>query len=48
MQYLPALNLCTIFFSFNRWTKVKGGTIVRNPVLGFTDGLHIKFSAISN
>ncbi|KAL4616394.1 hypothetical protein ACB092_07G195900 [Castanea dentata] len=31
-----------------RWTKVKGGTNVRNPVLGFTDGLHIKFSAISN
>uniref|UniRef100_A0A7N2N0R4 Cytochrome P450 n=1 Tax=Quercus lobata TaxID=97700 RepID=A0A7N2N0R4_QUELO len=31
-----------------RWTKVKGGTIVRNPILGFTDGLHIKFSAISN
>ncbi|KAM3743584.1 hypothetical protein ACB098_07G156900 [Castanea mollissima] len=31
-----------------RWTKVKGGTNVRNPILGFTDGLHIKFSAISN
>ncbi|XP_030942775.1 cytochrome P450 87A3-like isoform X1 [Quercus lobata] len=31
-----------------RWTKVKGGTIARNPILEFTDGLHIKFSVINN
>ncbi|KAK9287119.1 hypothetical protein L1049_015530 [Liquidambar formosana] len=28
----------------NRWTKIKGGSIVRNPILGFGDGIHIKFS----
>ncbi|KAK7823121.1 hypothetical protein CFP56_035883 [Quercus suber] len=27
-----------------KWTKIKGGTIARNPVLGFTDVLHMKFS----
>lgn len=31
-----------------RWTKVKGGNIVRSPVLGFTDGLHINFSKKRN
>ncbi|XP_075673398.1 cucurbitadienol 11-hydroxylase-like isoform X1 [Castanea sativa] len=31
-----------------RWTKVKGGTIARKPMLEFPDGLHIKFSVISN
>jgi len=31
-----------------RWTKVKGGTIARNPVLEFTDVLHMKFSVKSN
>ncbi|MED6125434.1 hypothetical protein PIB30_068447 [Stylosanthes scabra] len=25
-----------------RWTKVKGGTLVRNPLLGFRDGVHVK------
>ncbi|MED6128379.1 hypothetical protein PIB30_097167 [Stylosanthes scabra] len=25
-----------------RWTKVKGGTLVRNPMLGLRDGVHIK------
>ncbi|KAF2293622.1 hypothetical protein GH714_003471 [Hevea brasiliensis] len=28
-----------------RWTKIQGGEIVRNPILGFGGGLHIKFSA---
>ncbi|XP_062114850.1 cucurbitadienol 11-hydroxylase-like [Humulus lupulus] len=27
-----------------RWTKIKGGTISRNPILGFGKGVHIKFS----
>ncbi|KAF4357665.1 hypothetical protein F8388_007201 [Cannabis sativa] len=27
-----------------RWTKIKEGTISRNPVLGFGKGIHIKFS----
>ncbi|KAF6156869.1 hypothetical protein GIB67_000409 [Kingdonia uniflora] len=26
------------------WKFIKGGTIVRNPILGFRDGLHIKLS----
>ncbi|CAM8981369.1 unnamed protein product [Rhodiola kirilowii] len=27
-----------------RWTKVRGGDIIRNPLLGFKDGIHIKVS----
>ncbi|EXC31565.1 Cytochrome P450 87A3 [Morus notabilis] len=27
-----------------RWTKIKGGKIFRNPVLGFGKGIHINFS----
>ncbi|KAG6709158.1 hypothetical protein I3842_06G117800 [Carya illinoinensis] len=27
-----------------RWKKVKGGNIVRNPILGFVDGIHVNFS----
>ncbi|XP_059623190.1 beta-amyrin 16-alpha-hydroxylase CYP87D16-like [Cornus florida] len=27
-----------------RWTKIKGGDIVRAPILGFGDGIHMKFS----
>ncbi|KAK7266516.1 hypothetical protein RIF29_19161 [Crotalaria pallida] len=25
-----------------RWTKIRGGNVVRNPMLGFGDGIHIK------
>ncbi|MED6184750.1 hypothetical protein PIB30_050539 [Stylosanthes scabra] len=25
-----------------RWTKIKGGKVVRNPLLGMSDGIHIK------
>ncbi|XP_041014456.1 cucurbitadienol 11-hydroxylase-like isoform X2 [Juglans microcarpa x Juglans regia] len=27
-----------------RWKKVKGGDIVRNPILGFVDGIHVHVS----
>ncbi|PRQ25147.1 putative cytochrome P450 [Rosa chinensis] len=27
-----------------RWTTIKGARIARNPILGFGDGIHIKFS----
>lgn len=25
-----------------RWTKIRGGKVIRNPILGFGDGIHIK------
>ncbi|KAM3743612.1 hypothetical protein ACB098_07G159600 [Castanea mollissima] len=37
-----------VFVTKYRWTKVKGGTIARNPVLEFTDVLHMEFSVKSN
>ncbi|KAF3434850.1 hypothetical protein FNV43_RR21937 [Rhamnella rubrinervis] len=39
--------LCTFFhvlLTKYMWTKIKGGPISRNPVLGFGKGIHIKFS----
>ncbi|KAK9286242.1 hypothetical protein L1049_014628 [Liquidambar formosana] len=30
-----------------RWTKVKGGDVFRNPILGFGEAIHINFSRIA-
>ncbi|XP_050260352.1 cucurbitadienol 11-hydroxylase-like [Quercus robur] len=31
-----------------RWTRLKGGNIARSPLLGFTDGLHIRITKKSS
>lgn len=33
-----------VLVSNYKWEKVKGGEIMRSPVLGFGDGFHIKVS----
>lgn len=48
-NFLPSgSDLSYEFSSFmlfgNRWKKIRGGNIVRNPILGFGDGIHIKLS----
>ena len=36
------------FLFFYRWTRLKGGNIARSPLLGFTDGLHIRITKKSS
>ncbi|KAF9684704.1 hypothetical protein SADUNF_Sadunf04G0146200 [Salix dunnii] len=35
-------------FLDHRWTRFKGGRAARGPMLGFRDGIHVKFSANHN
>jgi len=35
-------------FLNHRWTRIKGGRVVRGPMLGFRDGFHVKFSPNHN
>ena len=38
---------CFVFI-FSRWTKLKGGNVVRKPILDFEDGSHIKVEEKGN
>lgn len=41
---LKSSNLYCMCVWVYRWTKIKGGRIARRPLIGFGDGIHIRFS----